>query len=100
MLRFVHYYLNEKYPSLKLPEDFFTTLLKEQGCLVMFDGVDEVDPDERANVRDAVEALVNEFQGNPHNRYLVTSRTVAYFDEGAGGRLPALRRAVALAGTA
>jgi formylglycine-generating enzyme required for sulfatase activity len=85
MLHFIHDHLNEQYPTLKLPEDFFERLLKDEGCLVMFDGVDEVEPDERGGVREAIEALVNEFQANRRNRYLVTSRTVAYFGEAQVG---------------
>ena len=85
ILHFIHYYLNEKYTRLHLPEDFFSRLLAERGCLVMFDGVDEVDAEQRASVGDAVEAFVKDYQSNPNNRYLVTSRTTAYLGKAQVG---------------
>ena len=79
LLDFITASIVEKHPALKLPPDFFEIHLRQKGCLVMFDGVDEVDPDDRERIREAIEALVAEFKDNPRNRYLVTSRTVAYF---------------------
>jgi formylglycine-generating enzyme required for sulfatase activity len=79
LLEFITASIVEKHPALKLPVDFFAIHLRQKGCLMMFDGVDEVDPDERVFIREAIEDLVKEFKNNPRNRYLVTSRTVAYF---------------------
>lgn len=85
ILHFIRYYLNEKYTRLHLPEDFISRLLAERGCLVMFDGVDEVDAEQRASVGEAVEAFVKDYQSNPNNRYLVTSRTTAYLGKAQVG---------------
>jgi formylglycine-generating enzyme required for sulfatase activity len=51
--------------------------LREQGGLVMFDGLDEVPEadDRRIQVKDAVAGFVRDF---PRSRFLVTSRTYAY----------------------
>lgn len=81
MLDFIRDYITKKHPGLKLPENFFETQLSKEGCLVMFDGVDEVNQGDRPRVREAIEAFVGDYQRNPRNRYLVTSRTVAYFGE-------------------
>ncbi len=78
LLAFLGKYISEKHPTLDLPTEFFETQLRGAGCLVMFDGVDEVPPDERAAVRAAMEDFVREFS-NTANRYLVTSRAYAYF---------------------
>ncbi len=82
LLDSIRSYTIEKHPSLKsLPEDFFAAVFQKQGCLLMLDGVDEVDLDDRPLVRQAIEDLARDFQSNPRNRYLVTSRTIAYFGE-------------------
>ncbi len=78
LLDFIATYIAEQHPALDLPADFFARALS-QGCLLMFDGVDEVDPEDRERVREAIEGLVREFAAQPRNRYLVTSRTIAYF---------------------
>lgn len=78
LLDFIATYIAERHPVLDLPADFFARALS-QGCLLMFDGVDEVDPEDRERVREAIEGLVREFAAQPRNRYLVTSRTIAYF---------------------
>jgi hypothetical protein len=79
MLRFLQEHIAEKHPSLSLAGDYFAHHLKSTGCLMMFDGLDEVDPEERQHVRSAIEGLVAEYKDYPRNRYLVTSRTYAYF---------------------
>ena len=61
LLDFITASIVEKHPALKLPADFFEIHLRQKGCLVMFDGVDEVDPDDRERIREAIEALVAEF---------------------------------------
>jgi formylglycine-generating enzyme required for sulfatase activity len=78
LLDFIAVHVAEQHPSLDLPSDFFKEALS-RGCLLMLDGVDEVDPDERGRVREAIEGVVQEFGGQDRSRYLVTSRTVAYF---------------------
>jgi formylglycine-generating enzyme required for sulfatase activity/energy-coupling factor transporter ATP-binding protein EcfA2 len=76
MLRFINTRVNEEFPSLKPPDDFFERLMGEGRCMIMADGLDEVaDADERGVVRDAIHKLVRAY---PHNYYLVTSRAAAY----------------------
>lgn len=79
LLAFFTKYVKEKHPTLELPDAFFEKQLRGNGMLVMFDGVDEVAPQDRAAVRAAMEDLAREFARNEKNRYLVTSRTYAYF---------------------
>lgn len=80
LLDFFDEYTAEKHPSLNLPAGFFRRHLSESDCLVMLDGVDEVDVDDREHVREAIDELVREYQEkNPRHRYLITSRTAAYF---------------------
>jgi formylglycine-generating enzyme required for sulfatase activity len=82
LLQFMGVYFAEQYPTLKLPDNFFASYMGAQGagCLLMFDGVDEVATEDRQFVREAIEDLLTSVGGaNPRNRYLVTSRTVAYF---------------------
>lgn len=79
LLAFFTKYIKEKHPTLNLPDGFFEKQLGGNGMLVMFDGVDEVSLDDRAAVRAAMEGLVREFEPFIKNRYLVTSRTYAYF---------------------
>jgi len=62
-----------------LPAGFFQHHLRH-GCLLLLDGVDEVNPADRVKVREAVEGLVTSY-GTQHNRYLLSSRTVAYKGE-------------------
>jgi formylglycine-generating enzyme required for sulfatase activity len=76
MLRFINTRVNEDFPSLKPPDDFFERLMGEGRCMIMADGLDEVaDADERGIVRDAIHKLVRAY---PANYYLVTSRVAAY----------------------
>jgi formylglycine-generating enzyme required for sulfatase activity len=82
LLDFLSVYFAKQYPTLKLPIDFFANHLSVtgRGCLLMFDGVDEVASDDRQFVREAIEDLLTHVcAANPRNRYLVTSRIYAYF---------------------
>jgi formylglycine-generating enzyme required for sulfatase activity len=64
------------FKGLRLPADFFTRLMR-RGCLLMLDGVDEVDDEHRQAVREAVEGLVC-LPGNRRSSvYLVTTRPSA-----------------------
>lgn len=85
LLKFLPEYLNEKHPTLDLPENFFENQLEKSGCLVMFDGVDEVDQDDREAIRQAIEDFVKDFSKNKRNRFLVTSRSSAYFGDAEVG---------------
>ncbi len=64
-----------RYPSLKLRKDFFDQCLAQR-CLLMFDGMDEVDQDDRDVVRAAVEDMAHSPQYQWHF-FFVTSRPSA-----------------------
>ncbi|MGE3536577.1 MAG: SUMF1/EgtB/PvdO family nonheme iron enzyme [Candidatus Tectimicrobiota bacterium] len=74
---FLTEYLQERQAALRLPEDFFATLLRQgHHLLLLLDGLDEVPTeDERALVSQAVADLT---YGRPQARLLVSSRTQAY----------------------
>ncbi|OGO41187.1 MAG: hypothetical protein A2W36_01705 [Chloroflexi bacterium RBG_16_58_14] len=78
LLQFLAGYAKQHYPKLKLPDDFITRVL-ERGCLLMFDGVDEVPHPERGPVRASVEGVISLTANNPRNRYLITSRPSAAY---------------------
>ena len=75
LLNFMAEYFSDHHASLDLDVDFFKTNL-QKGCLLMADGLDEVDPVDRSSVRSALEELLAEFD-NPNLRCLVTSRPSA-----------------------
>lgn len=79
LLEFATERFNQLHDNKPLPADFFAKKLK-QGCLLLFDGVDEVEPDHRGAVRAAVQGLLSDY---PHARArsLLTSRPAAYFGE-------------------
>jgi len=64
------------YGRENLPADLFRGFLKK-GCLLMFDGMDEVEFAERANVRAAIEGIVASSGAASRNVYLVTTRPSA-----------------------
>ncbi len=83
-------FLTDRYVTLREPRksrraaprftaNFFDRKLRT-GCLLLFDGVDEVPPDRREAVRRAIEELLRDY---PHARMraLLTSRTRAYAGE-------------------
>ncbi|MCI0521030.1 MAG: SUMF1/EgtB/PvdO family nonheme iron enzyme, partial [Chloroflexi bacterium] len=73
---FLNEYGGRQYKRRKLPSGFFYGLLR-RGCLLMFDGVDEVQDFERKEVRLAIEGLLADAGNHRRNRYLVTSRPSA-----------------------
>ena len=75
LLAFMADYFSDHHASLDLDVDFFKAHL-QKGCLLMVDGLDEVDPEDRSAVRSAVEELLAEFD-NPSLRCLLTSRPSA-----------------------
>lgn len=77
LLDFIRTYVDQENPTLRLPAGFFEGALK-RGCLLLLDGLDEVDPDNRKQVSEAVGNLVDERANSPRNRYLISSRGVAY----------------------
>src|SRR3990170_6011964 len=59
-------------------------VLKEEGGLVMFDGLDEVaNLNLRPIVIEAIETFANRYGKNLHNRFLVTCRTYSYYHDRA-----------------
>ncbi len=92
LLQFLSVHIAEQHPTLDLPEEFVESQL-QQGCLLMFDGVDEVAPKDRMRVREAIEGPVAEFHAHDRDRYLATSRTVAYF---GGAALAGFRKCTVL----
>jgi len=67
LFNYLAVYARETY-HLTLPEGFFERHL-QQGCLLMFDGVDEVAGEDRKFVREAIEDLLSSVcAANPRNR--------------------------------
>lgn len=58
-----------------VPEDFFAHKLKN-GCLLLFDGVDEVAPGQRLGVRRAVQEMLT-IHAHPRTRAIITARPSA-----------------------
>jgi formylglycine-generating enzyme required for sulfatase activity len=54
------------------------SLIADGRCLIVFDGLDEAPPDQRALLRHAVECFC---ASAPHNRFLVTCRILSYEKE-------------------
>lgn len=75
LLAFMTEYFSDHHASLDLDVDFFKAHL-QKGCLLMLDGLDEVNPEDRSAVRSAVEELLAEFD-NPNLRCLLASRPSA-----------------------
>ncbi|MBI3242375.1 MAG: SUMF1/EgtB/PvdO family nonheme iron enzyme, partial [Chloroflexi bacterium] len=76
LVEFIGVFYAGLFTSVDFPPDFFKQHLR-RGCLLLLDGVDEVSPEQRAQVREAVEGLVVDY-GLAHNYYLITSRSMAY----------------------
>jgi HEAT repeat protein len=65
---------------LKLPKERVKVFLREQDCLVMFDGVNEL-----AKWREEGVRLIKAFMATyPHHRYVITCRTQVYHNEFEG----------------
>ncbi len=75
LLAFMTEYFSDHHASIDLSVDFFKSHL-QKGCLLMMDGLDEVDPEDRPAVRTAVEELLAEFD-NPKLHCLLASRPSA-----------------------
>ena len=73
--------LRNYYPmgTLDLPADFFENLLESGGCLLLFDGLDEV-ADQQARLR-AIRWIEKEVGRGRDNTVLVTSRFAGYRGE-------------------
>lgn len=73
---FICEYSTREYRKEGLPENLFRRLLKWR-CLIMFDGMDEVEFKARVDVRSALEGLVSHSANSAGNIYLVTTRPSA-----------------------
>jgi predicted NACHT family NTPase len=73
---FICEYSRREYRKEDLPDDLFRHLLGG-GCLLMFDGMDEVEFADRSSVRAAVEGVVADGRNSGRNIYLVTTRPSA-----------------------
>lgn len=77
---YISWYLKHRNPSLKFNTEFFDRILKAGGCLLMFDGLDEVvDLDIKRRLKDDIETLSREIY--PDNVFLVTVRESGYSGE-------------------
>jgi formylglycine-generating enzyme required for sulfatase activity len=74
--KFICEYSQREYRKENLPDDLFRHILRK-GCLVMFDGMDEVEFADRPDVRAAVEGVVADHRNSSRNIYLVTTRPSA-----------------------
>jgi formylglycine-generating enzyme required for sulfatase activity len=72
LTEFIHTLGQRRYRDTSLPTDFFARLLQGR-CLLMFDGIDEVNQAERDAVRAAVDACARAPQSQRH-LFIVTSR--------------------------
>lgn len=80
LLEFMACHFSENQSDCEFAVDFFQDKLRRP-CLLMFDGVDEVEKDDRPGVRSAIEHLLDDF-AHPRLYCLVTSRpTAAYVPE-------------------
>ncbi|MEA4906915.1 MAG: SUMF1/EgtB/PvdO family nonheme iron enzyme [Anaerolineaceae bacterium] len=77
MLDFLPVYFNEDQANCQFTSEFFKTQLQKR-CLVMFDGVDEVEMEDRPGVQHAVETLLSEFD-HPHLYCFIASRNSAAY---------------------
>ncbi len=84
LLDFLPAHFVEDQAHCEFTTEFFKTQLRKN-CLLMFDGVDEVEMEDRRGVQDAVEALLNDFD-HPHLYCLIASRFSASYisDQMAG----------------
>ncbi len=66
-----------------LPTNMVSDWVKEGGCMLMLDGLDETgDAEERGHTIDLINSLVREY---PHNRYLLASRPFEGLSERLSG---------------
>jgi formylglycine-generating enzyme required for sulfatase activity len=75
LLNFMAEYLADHHASVDVDVDFIKTHLRK-GCLLLLDGLDEVDREDRPAIRSAVEEFLAEFDG-PNLYCLLTSRPSA-----------------------
>jgi len=80
LLAFLAADFDARHASAALPPAFFREAL-ERGCLLLLDGVDELEADDRDRVGEAIEGLLRDF-AQPANRFLLASRPTGYFSAG------------------
>jgi formylglycine-generating enzyme required for sulfatase activity len=89
---FICEFSQREYRKEGLPDDLFRYFLR-RGCLVMFDGMDEVESGDRPNVRAAIEGIVTQSGNSSKSIYLVTTRPSA---EEVTSQLPDFETAIVL----
>ena len=75
LLEFMVIHFSEEQSDISFDEDFFKSHLRKS-ALLMFDGVDEVEPESRVKIRTAVESFITDYQ-HPKLFVLITSRPSA-----------------------
>ncbi len=84
LLKFAAGRFNRLHEAQPLPPGFLEQVL-QRGALLLFDGVDEIDPDHRGSVRAAIQSLLSDYP-NARTVSLLTSRPAAYFGEAQASR--------------
>ncbi|MFH2102393.1 MAG: SUMF1/EgtB/PvdO family nonheme iron enzyme [Chloroflexota bacterium] len=80
LLDFMAYHFSENQSDCEFKVDFFTKHLSKP-CFLMFDGMDEVEKDDRVHVRAAIEQMLDDSEQN-HLFCLIASRpTASYIPE-------------------
>lgn len=77
MLKFMVAHFNQEQSDISFDEEFFKLHLRKS-ALLMFDGVDEVEPEKRVVIRAAVESFIADYQ-HPQLFVLITSRPSAAY---------------------
>ncbi|MEW5828375.1 MAG: SUMF1/EgtB/PvdO family nonheme iron enzyme, partial [Chloroflexota bacterium] len=77
LLDFLPTYFSEDQARCEFTAEFFKAHL-QKNCLLMFDGVDEVEPDDRPGVQNAVEKFIVSFD-HPNLYCLISSRPSASY---------------------
>lgn len=68
--------------NIGLPSGFFAQFLERGNCILLLDGLDEVNPSVREFVSQSILSITKRY---PISRIIVTSRPAAYFPYGLGG---------------
>lgn len=79
-IEFLEYYFSQW--NFGLPSGFFIQFLERGNCIVLLDGLDEVNPSVREFVTQSILSITKRY---PISRFIVTSRPAAYFPYGLGG---------------
>ncbi|MDR3573495.1 MAG: SUMF1/EgtB/PvdO family nonheme iron enzyme [Anaerolineaceae bacterium] len=84
LLDFLPDYFGEDQSHCQFTSEFFKTKL-QKNCLLMFDGVDEVEMEDRPGVQQAVETLLNEFNHPQLYCFIASRYSAAYISDQMAG---------------